>query len=63
MNFDMRAKNMMAHNRSSHTASTQQRNNMIVMYNTWKAAAEYVRAQKGPTHEPEKEVAGHIAKD
>ena len=45
VNFEMRARNIATHNQRSHTSNTQQRQNMTVMYNTWTAAAEYVRAQ------------------
>lgn len=43
--FEMRAKTIAIHNQRSHTANSQQRQNMTVMYNTWTSAAEYVQAR------------------
>lgn len=44
-NFEDRAKNIASHSRCSHTANGEQKRNMVVMFNTWTAAAEYVREQ------------------
>jgi hypothetical protein len=42
-NYEMRARNIATHIQHSHTANSQQRKNMEIMYQCWIDAAGYVR--------------------